>query len=585
MKETVQRVIRLLQSRHSMSRGWKRPRSFGGKSDLNGRRNLSLDMKKDTFSEQNISGGFNLGDFLDKESRVGTQESTGEFSVSNEKALEKLAQFSLVGEYTWLLKFLQSVFHWEPEKLDIEQTERYTVFYFCPATELPTEREVADNLRDGLSQRDEPLSQLCLSLRALVQRAGLAFVLSINGEPDCNEPIYSGRDVFHSMSDYGNFSSWKTARSERGFQLFVSHFKGKESITGRLLPTFTNWERRGNKIAKLLMDNAVFHPTPIRLNGVHLNTITGHRTYGLSSRSRLIALGGIQDPQLDNLRLPRSFRESTFSLSSTNRQDQEEIGEQCEFGAWYILKAKSPNTLRQNLSYFAKPLHEILWIKNGVVVERNIARGHSRLGQLTILLSAQNFPTDLSGLALIRSEDRSSIERHTLEKVALKIEDTSRDLSFLDREDENELASSESSSHVNTVSVLKNDIAPSVGFGILAFVSLGPALPVAGSFTLGAGLAGLFGYCSRRYRNSESVAKKQKEKWLVAIREDFEKLADLKPLNFLTNQSEAGAGIEKEELFRPRKHENDGRTHPFQPKSDPKKLFQPKRDSEGESRE
>ncbi len=50
--------------------------------------------------QNQFKGGFNLKDFLENEAHAGQQESSGEFSVSNEKALEKLAQYSLVGPYT-----------------------------------------------------------------------------------------------------------------------------------------------------------------------------------------------------------------------------------------------------------------------------------------------------------------------------------------------------------------------------------------------------------------------------------------------------------------------------------------------------
>ena len=60
-----------------------------------------------------MSEGFDLGLFLQEARAEGQQDSEGNFTIAQDKALDKLAHFSLAGEYDWVLKVVQAVNAWE----------------------------------------------------------------------------------------------------------------------------------------------------------------------------------------------------------------------------------------------------------------------------------------------------------------------------------------------------------------------------------------------------------------------------------------------------------------------------------------
>ncbi|MFA7481411.1 MAG: hypothetical protein WC314_12975 [Vulcanimicrobiota bacterium] len=500
-----------------------------------------------TPSTQQEGSGFDLGSFLAHQAKVGTADSSGEFSVAHEKALEKLAHFSLVGGYTWILKLMQCMALWRPKRITVTQTQEKTTFLFCPSHRYPTEQDVVEAFQSGIWHKDNPLAQLCLALRALVEQAGLAFVLSINGENVSSSPIYSGDDVAR-LSEKERLR-W-AHHTKRGVQLVVSHFKGNESWTGRLIPTFSQWERRDLRIASALEDNALFHSVPIWLDGRFLNSPTTHGEYGITTKFRTVALWGAKVPGLAPLDLPDSFEGKLFSVETTPSRAARPYQGKRDFDCWFILKSRAPNRLRPAALYLSKSKHEILWLQNGVVVERSVASGLSSITQATILLSAEGFGTDLSGLALTRSDQRLELQAQALERVSEEITTLCRDTRFLEAEDADARSFSEEKFPALPQSRLKDDVLTSLGFGLLGGLSFigGPSLAVAG---VSAVAAAVVSFAARKHRNSETTQATLKERWVQQVRQDLEKLTALNQLAFKVVSGEGG-GRRAEELFRPK---------------------------------
>jgi hypothetical protein len=495
------------------------------------------------------SSGFDLGSFLAEQAEVGQTESTGEFSVAHEKAMEKLAHFSLVGPYTWMLKLLQSIDLFRPKKLTVTQTREKTTFLFLPTHQSPTEQIVIEAFQAGVYRKDDPLAQLCLSLRALVQQAGLSFVLSINGEELSNSPIYSGDDV--AKLPESQRLRW-SHHTKPGVQLVVSHFKGQESMSGRLIPTFSQWERRDLKIASLLEDNALFHPISIWLDGRYLNSPVTHADYGITTRFRSVLMWGSRLPQdtLARLRVPETFEGQLLSVYTTPTQAVTKVySRQRDFDCWFLLKARAPGRLRTSGLYFGrKTKHEILWLQNGIVVERSEAKGLSNITEATILLSAEGFGTDLSGLALTRSEKRTEYQTLAVEMVAQQIAEIAQNAQFLEAQEDGfeqeEVPDFRSGS-------FKDDIVPSLGFGILGGVSLLGITPFLLTAGLSAAGTALVGYAVRKHRSSEAVQEALREKWVDQVRYDLDQLSNLNQLSFKT-EAGGGGGRKADELFRPK---------------------------------
>ena len=336
----------------------------------------------------------------------------------------------------------------------------------------------------------------------------------------------------------------------------VSHFKGQESWTGRLIPTFSQWERRDLKIATILEDNALFHSVPIWLDGRYLNAPVTHLDYGITTKYHTVTLWGTRLPEntLKRLPVPETFEGKKFSVHTTPTRATRSYSQKRDFDCWFILKARAPGRLRTSGLYFSKAKHEILWIKNGIVVERSVARGITSITEATILLSAEGFGTDLSGLALTRSDRRMELQAQAVESVAQCIAEIGHDTFFLEADDTDERSLTHEEAPNFRPGSLKDDIVPSIGFGILggfSFIGSAPFLLSAGVTAAGSALVS---YAVRKRRSSESVQRALRERWVEHVRQDLQALPALSQLTFKT-EGGGGGGRKQGELFKPKSEE------------------------------
>lgn len=496
-------------------------------------------------SSERESEGFDLGNFLAKQSRLGAVDSSGEFSVSNARALEKLSHYALAGEYTWLLKLLQAVSMWRPNEIRIRQTREFTGVFFQPSVERPTEQELVEAFQLGLTNKSEPLPQFCLALRALVKQAGLSFVLSVQaGTEEVSAPIFSGDDL-SKLSEKERLAM--VFHSEPGIHLVIGHYKGRESFTGRFFPTFTAWERRDIKLAGLFEDNAIFHRTPIYLDGRLLNCPFTNPQFGLYAKRQPLFLSAPagEDEIAGELRAPRTFRRVEVPL--------DEMTSERDFlpSVWYLLRTKTPRQIRGPM--LGKAQHEMLWVKDGVIVERSVARGVTTATGLTLVFSAQGAGTDLSGLALIRSEMRERFQAAALKAVLDDVAGLAADFKSYELTRPQEQVVEESLSDSGPArSSWTGEVLPLAGFGVFGAITLGPAAPFWVTATLGAGTGTLVGMMFRRHRESEKSLEALTTRWQGLVKSDLDRMKGLSRLRFRSSRNVLGGGAEREALFQPR---------------------------------
>lgn len=497
-----------------------------------------------------LSGGFDLGAFLASQQAEGVKDSDGEITLSQDKARQKLTQFSLSTSYAWLLKVIQAVVLWDCEELRVTQTRISTAFFFQPRNRFPSERGVVEALQRGVANKDDPTGQICIALRSLVEQTGLSFVLSIHDEEPSAHPIYSGEDV-GKLSERERMKWAKM--EERGVRLTVSHFKGRESFTGRVFPTFTQVERRDMKITSVLQENVLFCPVPVVLDGRLLNCPMSHPKHGFSFRGRPIILTGLRSDDFPRLLLAESFEEKLMSLDTTPARAARSYHGVRDFSVWYCISARHPSNMRLNMLLKKPPTHEILWIKDGVVVERSRAEGNTDICSLKLFLSAADFGTDMSGLSLIRNEERQELQQKIVRAVGQDISQRFCDPAFLERDDRDEYSERESDySKDPRHDLLKHNIYPSLGLGLVAGITAPLAAP---GWVIGgavAGLSALAGTLAKRYQDSEPQQAKRRALWLETVTSDLSKLGEVASAAFKADRSTLTAASAPEELFRPR---------------------------------
>lgn len=371
-----------------------------------------------------MSEGFDLGAFLAEQRSQGHQDSEGAFTVSTERALEKLAAFGLPGLYDWALKIVQAVNAWKAPELIIRQTRVATSFFFCPpqGSEFPEDHKVVAALRSGALSPSAPLHQLCMALRSLVEQTRLSFVLAIRNEGELGQPIFAGDDT--SQLPDRTRELW-TSLERDGLRLTVSHFRANESLTGRYIPTFSNTERRDVEIAKILEQRAFASAVPIIIDGRRLTNLASHSKWGHTRWQRPLQAAYLN-------RAETGFKSLGFArhLTCTDTRVPEPYLE--EPSPWYFLSTLEGNSLRGELAELRvllglyeepphAPHHCVYWTRFGVVVRSRTMFNQCSHTTLSLFLPVDDYRTDLTGLDVeLDNEDQERL-RHLCDLLVKNI--------------------------------------------------------------------------------------------------------------------------------------------------------------------
>lgn len=385
-----------------------------------------------------MSEGFDLGQFLEQARAEGDQDSEGSFTIAQDKALDKLAHFSLPGEYDWVLKVVQSANSWACPVLQISQTRVATSFYFKPAdSQFPTDAAIVNALRHGSLESNDPVHDLCVALRALVDQVKLSFVLAIRFQGKLGEPIYSGDDVT-SLSQ-GERRRWSHLDDD-GLRLTVSHFKGQESFSGRYIPTLSRVARRNLEIIRILEKRAFCSPTPIVLDGREITNPFRHRSLGNDLYYRTLAIGHLnRDTQGREL----TWHSYPVLSEVENCHRPKELGGQNT--AWCLLQtfdwmalqdyrqAMSHSTGSLSLPFFRSTPHQVFWVRHGVVCKRRTIYNGTLATTAFLILPSSHLRTDLTGLAVAEEEEGVQLSELLQEAVQNSLKPLLQEIPHLSR--------------------------------------------------------------------------------------------------------------------------------------------------------
>ncbi len=351
-----------------------------------------------------MSEGFDLGAFLAEQRAEGEQDSEGSFTVATDRAQTKLGEFMLTGEFDWVLKVVQSVNAWRAPELRLRQTRVATSFYFCPPSgkSFPTDSVIVSALRSGSLNPDDPVDQLCMALRALVNQGKLSFVLAIRNQGQLGEPIFAGDDT--TRLDSKTRHEWANLADD-GVRLTVSHFQGHEGTSGRYVPTFSGIQRRDLEITRVLQQRALVSPSPIFLDGRLLTNLATHPEWGMSRRARPLGYG--QGDRDVGFALSRPLGELQIPVPAHDNQEM-----------WYYLVGLNWMALRSRARKLQSMLdafepkgaeyHRVHWVRHGVVVNAQPVTRTSEHLALAIFLPAEAKRTDLTGLRVDKDPDEAA---------------------------------------------------------------------------------------------------------------------------------------------------------------------------------
>ncbi len=344
--------------------------------------------------------GIDLRSFLADQQNEGQLDSQGQFTISAEKAREKLAAFSLPGEYDWVLKIVQAVNLWKAPRLVVAQTRVATSFTFAPAT-CPEHTEILSALTQVSLEHTNPTHALSMALRSLVEQVGLSFVLAFGPQSAARPPIYAGDDT--SQLNPKTLALWIRIPGQ-GLRLTVSHFRGDESLTGRYIPTFTQVPPRHLSILQALQWNCVTSSVPIFLEGRRLNDPTQLSEVGFSPGFRVLRAAVLSGGDSRDARrtLLEDYPWGTLSSRIATR------GTFSGNEPWYLLRTLDWSHLNEviDVETFERkvdpklrpPDHRILVFRQGVVCSTYSIINSSWGTNLTLAVPADHQRSDLSGL-------------------------------------------------------------------------------------------------------------------------------------------------------------------------------------------
>ena len=324
-----------------------------------------------------------LDAFLEEQSE-GLFDSTGEFTIAADRALEKLAASQLPEPDYWILKLAQFATASGVSNMKVDTRRGACRVILVLPRPLRLEHFSA-GLNSIKPLGDPALEHLVTALRAIGGMTERSFGLCLRG-PDFF-------DLLH-----WNGSELSTSRVETGSEKNLMILE-VALPTGRALKSYANVTRavRREGEAKVLLEKAFTVPFYLSIGGYSIGKFQ-RSSANLFSQ---IVYWGYQ-PSKDGIKLPRFLKKKgqRYPLVSAYWCLTYHYGIRHE--AWNLTPDPSPR--------FHSSM--ILWLRDGVVIRREILNGPGSPYALELYIDVSDLPTDLGGLDCRKGEE--FVERRNL---------------------------------------------------------------------------------------------------------------------------------------------------------------------------
>ncbi|MBT9583947.1 hypothetical protein IV102_11440 [bacterium] len=362
-----------------------------------------------------------LEQFLQQQVDEGQRDSSGQFTLSRDKALEKLAAFQLPRASAWVLKVVQGVVASQAPSLTIKQTSTDTEFYFDPA-QAWTLAMIEAAFYDPESSDSLALDYLKRGLWAVSLNEMRPFRLALPNHPEAL--VWTGQEFRRAAG-----------QSPDSVSLMVSHrtlFEGKGII---LLRSFEA-ARVNAQILEELTQFAYVCSIPLTVDRRRIDALQACPSHGQSASSYPIRLG-FAKADLPNLTIPPGSlsgyipKEAGDSRMARVFQSQVTIPSLISVGLLLTAHVARVKEGRTTVWRCQKRDSCIYWVLDGVVVAREALLLPDFSVSCAVFASAQGLRTDLTGFNLARDEVRSARRRKICAAAGQLIRDSSLSLEAL----------------------------------------------------------------------------------------------------------------------------------------------------------
>ncbi len=362
---------------------------------------------------------FDLSAFLADQRAGGTSEGEGEFTISHEKAAQKMSQYSLPREHAWALKLVQSAIGWRCSGIKLTQSRTHSTFTFYTQEpeRLPSNQEIISAILRADPESDHPTSGFSAALRILVEKAHLSFLLRVDRGEEAPQAIYAG---VH-FSDMGERNRAKhRAQWDGNVNLRIHHIPHTDP--NRLLLNYVPVRHHALPILWELQEYAYVSPIPITVDGRRIDGVLPGRYHQWKSGKRPIRLSSFNIPgtTYPTFEICDGFADQVLSLYAP-LDTAAEAGRQSSISQVYWIMSIDSLNLRTGTIPKSRG-GTLYWVRNGVVVDRAKLDLSTRCLDVELYASAQGMSTDLTGFQLRRDNPYTAKRTRILEHMMALVE-------------------------------------------------------------------------------------------------------------------------------------------------------------------
>lgn len=368
---------------------------------------------------------FDLSAFLAEQQSVGVSQGEGGFTVSHEKAAQKMAKYSLPREFAWVLKIVQAAMAAKCTSITVTQSRTSSTFLFEMEDRalLPTMQELVRAILQLTLESEKFVDRLGAALRMLVEKSHQSFLLRIDrGEGD-PQSMYAG--VYYGEMSEGERSKEK-AQWQHPLCLRINHVAHTEE--NRFLLNLLPVKDQTVPLLLELERYAYVSPIPITLDGRRLDGIlrTGALTW--SARKKPIRAAGLEIPGDDDppFSICPGFANRVFTLNEPSQGAASEDEEQRLSEAYFVLSLTTGRSRQHALERTRRCF--VCWVRDGVVVEEELLGCATHSLGLRVYVCANDIGSDLTGFQLSKNQTYRGRRERLLNRLrrVLEIENQAR---------------------------------------------------------------------------------------------------------------------------------------------------------------
>lgn len=411
-----------------------------------------------------------LRDVSDDGQLVDTEQS---FSISKEKALEKLAAFQLPFDGAWALKLVQcAVASKICRSLVIQLEAKESLFFFedIPSWSL---EELESVLLDPEFSEDPALSHLAIGLRVVGLNLKQPFWVALKSESEAL--VWDG----HTFSRVPKSQNAQAA----SLTLNISNAPITEARGIFGLASIGKNSARNAQLTKVLTSHAYACSIPLTLDGRRLDALEFDPRHGWTANSQVILIGS-RDNGLPKIGMPPATgatlvpqhveMEEKLKIASEELRKVREAQRECSLAFLLCAHLKREKSGKSYVWRDSCDTSVCNWVTDGVVILREELGTSESFCSVGCFVSTAGLKTDLSGFSLVWSDEKEKRLSTVKHLLADGLNDT-RDLDF------EKMRETMRKTH-RTGSVV------CMVFGVFLTV----ANPIVGLGVAGLGLAGLF---------------------------------------------------------------------------------------------